>query len=106
MTTKRDYYEILGVSRTATDEEIKISYRKLAMKYHPDRNQGDQEAEEKFKEVAEAYEISMIRSIFFGKYSEADLEGALAVYLMSFLADRLGELAEGINSGDGICRFA
>jgi molecular chaperone DnaJ len=57
MTTKRDYYEILGVSRTATDEEIKTSYRKMAMKYHPDRNQGDQEAEEKFKEVAEAYEV-------------------------------------------------
>ncbi len=57
MTTKRDYYEVLGVSRTATAEEIKTAYRKLAMKYHPDRNQGDKEAEEKFKEVAEAYEV-------------------------------------------------
>ncbi len=57
MTAKRDYYEILGVSRTATAEEIKTAYRKLAMKYHPDRNQGDKEAEEKFKEVAEAYEV-------------------------------------------------
>ena len=57
MTTKRDYYEILGVTRTATAEEIKTAYRKLAMKYHPDRNQGNKEAEEKFKEVAEAYEV-------------------------------------------------
>lgn len=54
---KRDYYEILGVPRTATIEEIKSAYRKLAMKYHPDRNPGDKEAEEKFKEAAEAYEV-------------------------------------------------
>lgn len=57
MTTKRDYYEILGVNRSASNEEIKSAYRKLAMKYHPDQNQGDKEAEEKFKEVAEAYEV-------------------------------------------------
>lgn len=54
---KRDYYEILGVSRTASEDEIKKAYRKLAIKYHPDKNQGDKEAEEKFKEAAEAYEI-------------------------------------------------
>jgi molecular chaperone DnaJ len=54
---KRDYYEILGVSRSATEEEIKKSYRKLALKYHPDRNPDDPEAEEKFKEAAEAYEV-------------------------------------------------
>lgn len=54
---KRDYYEILGVPRTASLEEIKSAYRKLAMKYHPDRNPGDKEAEEKFKEAAEAYEV-------------------------------------------------
>ncbi|MFA8343594.1 MAG: molecular chaperone DnaJ [Rhodothermaceae bacterium] len=54
---KRDYYEILGVSKTASDEELKKSYRKLAMQYHPDRNPGDKEAEEKFKEAAEAYEV-------------------------------------------------
>lgn len=55
--SKRDYYEVLGLHRTAQDEEIKKAYRKLAMKYHPDRNQGDKDAEERFKEAAEAYEV-------------------------------------------------
>ncbi len=55
--SKRDYYEILGISRTATTVEIKKAYRRLAMKYHPDRNKDDSEAEEKFKEVKEAYEV-------------------------------------------------
>jgi molecular chaperone DnaJ len=55
--SKRDYYEILEVTRTATDQEIKSSYRRLALKFHPDRNPGDKTAEEKFKEAAEAYAI-------------------------------------------------
>ena len=54
---KRDYYEMLGVAKTATADEIKKAYRKKAIQYHPDRNPGDKEAEEKFKEAAEAYEV-------------------------------------------------
>lgn len=57
MSARRDYYEVLGVERTATRDEIKASYRKLAVKYHPDRNPGDSEAEERFKEAAEAYAV-------------------------------------------------
>ncbi len=55
--TKRDYYEILGVAKNASKDDLKKAYRKLAMQYHPDRNPGDKESEEKFKEAAEAYEI-------------------------------------------------
>lgn len=55
--SKRDYYEILGVSKSSTADEIKKAYRKVAMQFHPDRNPGDKEAEEKFKEAAEAYEV-------------------------------------------------
>ena len=54
---KRDYYEVLGVSKSADESTIKKAYRKIAMKYHPDRNPDNNEAEEKFKEAAEAYEV-------------------------------------------------
>ncbi len=57
MSTKRDYYDVLGVGKSADATEIKKAYRKLAMKYHPDKNPGDKEAEEKFKEINEAYEV-------------------------------------------------
>lgn len=57
MENKRDYYEVLGVSKTATPDELKRAYRKLAIKYHPDKNPGNKEAEEKFKEAAEAYDV-------------------------------------------------
>ena len=57
MASKRDYYEILGVSKSASDDEIKKAYRKLAVKYHPDKNPGDKEAEAKFKEINEAHDV-------------------------------------------------
>ena len=57
MANKRDYYEVLGVSKSASEDEIKKAYRKIAIKYHPDRNPGDKVAEEKFKEAAEAYDV-------------------------------------------------
>lgn len=55
--SKKDYYEVLGVGKTATADEIKKAYRKVAMQFHPDRNPGDKASEEKFKEAAESYEI-------------------------------------------------
>ena len=54
---KRDYYELLGVGRDASGDDLKKSYRKLAMKYHPDRNPGDEDSEHKFKELSEAYDV-------------------------------------------------
>jgi molecular chaperone DnaJ len=77
MTTQRDYYEILGVGRDADQAQIKASYRKLALKYHPDRNRGDKKAEEKFKEAAEAYEVlrdPQKRSIY-DQYGHEGLQG-------------------------------
>ena len=58
-TGKRDYYEILEVRRESTEDDIKKSYRKLAIKFHPDKNPGDHEAEEQFKVLGEAYEVLM-----------------------------------------------
>ena len=57
MAEKRDYYEVLGVSKNASDDEIKKAYRKLAVKYHPDKNPGDKEAEAKFKEINKAHDV-------------------------------------------------
>ena len=54
---KRDYYEVLGIQKGADEKEIKRAYKRLAMKYHPDRTKGDKESEEKFKEINEAYEV-------------------------------------------------
>lgn len=77
MVDKRDYYDVLGVNRQAQETEIKAAYRKLALKYHPDRNPGNREAEERFKEAAEAYEVlrdTQKRSIY-DQFGHAGLEG-------------------------------
>jgi molecular chaperone DnaJ len=78
MTTKRDYYEVLGIDRQADASQIKTAYRKLALMYHPDRNPGDKEAEERFKEAAEAYEVlrdSNKRGIY-DQFGHQGLEGS------------------------------
>jgi molecular chaperone DnaJ len=76
--SKRDYYEVLGVPRTATEQDIKSAYRKLALKYHPDRNPGDKQAEEKFKEAAEAYSVlaDPDKRHLYDRYGHAGLGGA------------------------------
>ena len=78
MGTKQDYYEVLGLRRDSSNDEIKATYRKLAMKYHPDRNPGDEVAEEKFKEAAEAYDVlsdTQKRSIY-DQHGHQGLEGS------------------------------
>jgi molecular chaperone DnaJ len=76
MSNKRDYYDVLGVGRQASAEELKAAYRKLALKHHPDRNPGDKEAEEKFKEAAEAYEVLRDREkrSLYDQFGHAGLE--------------------------------
>jgi molecular chaperone DnaJ len=90
MASKRDYYEVLGVERNAAESDLKKAYRKLALKFHPDKNPGNREAEEKFKEAAEAYEVlrdAKKRQIY-DQYGHQGLEGAgfsgLAVSKTSF----------------------
>jgi len=75
---KRDFYEILGVAKTASSDEIKKAYRKVAMQYHPDRNPGDKAAEEKFKEAAEAYEVlsDTDKKAQYDRYGHAGVSGA------------------------------
>lgn len=78
MAEKRDYYEVLGVSKNATADELKKAYRKLALKYHPDRNPGDKEAEEKFKEAAEAYDVlsNPDKKARYDQFGHAGMSGA------------------------------
>src|SRR5262245_27897971 len=89
MTTKRDYYEVLGVPRNASDQEIKSAYRRLALKHHPDRNPGDKEAEDRFKEAAEAYSVlcDPQKRQRYDAYGHAGLGGAAAGFDPTIFAD-------------------
>jgi len=107
---KRDYYEILGVSKNANEQEIKQAYRKLALKYHPDKNKGNAEAEEKFKEATEAYEIlreSKKRAAYdkFGHEGVSGFEGfgqgAASDFSDIFGDFDLGDIFEGFFGGGG-----
>ena len=91
MADKRDYYEVLGVSKDASADDIKKAYRKMAMKYHPDRNPGDKEAEEKFKEVGEAYEV----------LSDADKKARYDQYGFAGVDPNFGAGAGGYGGGFG-----
>ena len=79
MASKRDYYEVLGVSKSATQEELKKSYRKLAVQFHPDKNPGDHSAEEKFKELGEAYDVlsDEQKRAAYDRYGHAAFQGGM-----------------------------
>jgi molecular chaperone DnaJ len=120
--TKRDYYEVLGIARTATAEEIKKAYRKLAVKYHPDKNPGNVEAEEKFKEATEAYDVlndqakrqkyDQFGHQAFGpgsggggfsgtNFQGIDLEEALRTFMGAFGGGRRGSIFDDFFGGGG-----
>ena len=103
MAAKRDYYEVLGVSKGASADEIKKAYRKLAVKYHPDKNPGDKEAEEKFKEAAEAYSVlsDADKKARYDQFGHAGVEGAGPDFSGGFgdLNDILNDLFGGAFGG-------
>lgn len=103
MAGKRDYYEVLGVDRNASADEIKKAYRKLAIKYHPDKNPGDKEAEEKFKEAAEAYSVlsDADKKAKYDQFGHAGVEGAGPDFSGGFgnLNDILNDLFGGAFGG-------
>lgn len=100
---KKDYYEILGVDRNATQDEIKKAYRKLALKYHPDRNPDNKEAEEKFKEAAEAYDVlgDADKRAKYDRFGHQAFEGAGGFSGGGFTMDDIFSRFEDIFSGGG-----
>ena len=102
---KRDYYEVLGVDKSASADEIKKAYRKLAVKYHPDKNPGDKEAEEKFKEAAEAYSVlsDADKKAKYDQFGHAGVDGSAPDFSGGFgnLNDILNDLFGGGFGGFG-----
>ena len=104
--SKRDYYEVLGVGKTATDQEIKSAYRKLALKHHPDRNPGDKQAEDLFKEAAEAYSVlaDTDKRHMYDRFGHAGLGGAATggfdPNVFTGFEDILGGLGDVFGLGD------
>ena len=104
--SKRDYYEVLGVAKSATDQEIKSAYRKLALKYHPDRNPGDKKAEDQFKEAAEAYAVlaDTDKRHMYDRFGHAGLGGAATggfdPNVFTGFEDILGGLGDVFGFGD------
>src|SRR3990172_3088261 len=101
---KKDYYEILGVNRDASDEEIKKSYRKLAMKFHPDRNPDNPKAEEQFKEAKQAYEIlsDASKRTAYDQYGHAGVDSSAAAGAgagFGYFADAFGDIFGDIFGG-------
>src|SRR5437867_12316797 len=87
-----DFYSVLGVQRSASDDDIKKAYRKLAMQYHPDRNNGSKDAEERFKEITEAYDVlrDPQKRAAYDRYGEAGLRGAATGFHHVDLSEALG----------------
>ena len=102
MNNKQDYYEVLGISRGATDTEIKSAYRKLAIKYHPDKNPGDESAEERFKEAAEAYSVlsDPEKRDRYDRYGHSGLSGGFGGFDPTTFADFGDILGDFFGFGD------
>lgn len=102
-----DYYETLGVARTASDDEIKKAYRKLAMTYHPDRNNGSLEAEEKFKSITEAYDVlrDPNKRATYDRYGEAGLRGGAGGFHHVDLSEALSIFMRDLGGLGGLGSF-